>query len=302
VFICVRNAFHMDKKVLASTLRTIAGRLAPGGGFSEKPNTPFRTDATAWAILALKADGPHSDLVESARSRLASEQLEDGRICLSQIHTDVIWPTALVILALHGSVAYRKQMDQAVHFLLKTKGKFIQKRTNSIFVIDPSLIGWPWIENTFSWTEPTALSILALNTCGYSSDKRIHQAVRLLMDRQLPSGGWNIGSTIIYGRETYPQLDCTGIALTALQGYVDRKEIDRSLRYLNSKVATCRTPLSLGWALFGLGAWGERPAEARHWLLNCLSRQKKYGPYGTASLSLILLALQAKGGLLELIV
>jgi hypothetical protein len=121
------------------------------------------------------------------------------------------------------------------------------------------------------------------------------------MDRQLPSGGWNIGSTMIYGRETYPQLHCTGLALSALAGRVEKKDIDRSLAYLKAQVTACRTPLSLCWALFGLGAWGERPREAQHWIFNCLSRQKKFGIYGTTLLSLIILAYEAKGGFLETI-
>jgi hypothetical protein len=175
----------------------------------------------------------------------------------------------------------------AIHFLLKTKGR--------------SSVGWPWIMETYSWVEPTALAILALNLSGYGTHERVHEAVRRLKDFQLPSGGWNIGSLIIFGRETYPQIDCTGIALTALKGYVRKEEIDRSLHYLKSEIALCRTPLSLGWALFGLDAWGERPPEVKRWLLDCLSRQKKYGDYGTTLLSLVLLAYEAKGGFLETI-
>ena len=47
------------------------------------------------------------------------------------------------------------------------------------------------------------------------------------------------------------------------QGRWKKKEIERSLNYLKTHVVSCRTPLSLGWALFGLGAWGERPTEAK---------------------------------------
>jgi hypothetical protein len=291
----------MGKNEIISVVRAIAGRAAPGGGFSEYPGTPFRADATALATLALRAAGSHLHLLESARSRLASEQLSDGRICLAKDQPRTYWPTALAVLAWFGSSAHRQYQDMAIRFLLKTKGLSSAKNGGSITTLDLSLVGWPWIEETFSWVEPTAMSMMALNLSGYGTHDRVREAVRLLMDRQLPRGGWNIGSTIIYGRETYPQLDCTGIALSALNRYVDRKDIDRSLHYLESEVASCRTPLSLSWALFGLGAWGRRPPEAGRWLSDCLSRQKKYGPYGTASLSLILLAYQAKGGFMEAI-
>ncbi len=244
--------------------------------------------------------GTHSNLVDSARSRLASEQHDDGRLCLSQNHREVIWPTALAILAWNGSVFFRRRQELAIQFLIHTKGlRFDKDGYSGITTLDTSLSGWPWIEDTFSWVEPTALSILALNLSGYGAHERVQEAVRLLIDRQLPSGGWNIGSTIIYGRETYPQLDCTGIALSALAGQVERGQIERSLNYLKTQAAICRTPLSLSWALFGLGAWGERPSEAKRWLVDCLSRQKKYGAYGTTLLSLILLAYDAKDGFLE---
>lgn len=290
----------MSKKEITTILRTITGRSIPeGGGFPEHPGAPYRADATAWALLALKAYNTKSDIQESAKSKLASMQFDDGRICLSQSHPEVIWPTALAIFALKGSASYRKQSDLAIQFLLQTKGTFFKKNGNPIFALDSSLIGWPWIEDTFSWVEPTGLSIIALNACGYSKHHRIHEAIHLLIDRQLPSGGWNIGNTIVYGRETHPQLDCTGIALSALAGQVERGQIERSLNYLKAQAALCRTPLSLGWTLFGLGAWGERPTEAKKWIIECLSRQRKYGAYGTTLLSLLVLAYSSNGGFLE---
>jgi hypothetical protein len=297
------------RQEIEKTLSDLRNRSIPGGGFSEYPDSGYRPDSTAWAILALKGSVSALDIVESARSRLASEQFDDGRVCLSQHHPEAMWPTALAILAWKGSVVYRKNQEHAIQFLLKTKGKSSKKRADLITTVDSSadlittvdssLVGWPWIEETFSWVEPTAFSILALNVSGFCTHERVHEAVRLLMDRQLPSGGWNIGSTIIYGRETYPQPDCTGIALAALKGFVEKEEIDHSLYYLKRQVASCRSPLSLGWALFGLGAWGERPSEAKRLLADCLSRQKKYGAYGTTLLSLILLAYRDKNDFLE---
>jgi len=291
----------MSKKEISIAIHAISTRSVPDGGFSEQPGTLYRADATAWAVLALKVMGTDSVLMESARSRLSSQQLDDGRICISREHPQVIWPTSLAILAWQGSVAYRKQLDLAILFLLKTKGTFFKKSADSVFTIDSSLAGWPWIEQTFSWVEPTALSVLALRLSSCGKHERVHEAVRLLMNRQLSRGGWNYGNTIIYGRETDPQLDCTGLAISALSGQVDKKEIERSLAYLKAQVAGCQTPLSLCWALFGLGAWGERPTEAQRWIFECLSRQKIFGPYGTTLLSLILLAYEAKGGFLETI-
>jgi hypothetical protein len=291
----------MSKKEINSILQMISGRAVPGGGFSEHKSSTYRVDSTAWAILALKAYDTDSDIKQSAKSKLASMQFDDGRICLSQGQPEVIWPTALAILAFKGAAAYRNRLDKAIQFLLQTKGTYFKKDGNPIFALDSSLIGWPWIEDTFSWVEPTGLAVMALSACGYSKHGRVHEAIRLLMDRQLPSGGWNIGSTIIYGRETYPQLDCTGIALATLAGHVEKKGVELSLNYLKTHVVSCRTPLSLAWAIFGLGAWGERPTEANKWLIESLSKQKIFGTYGTTLLSLLVLAYSSNGGFLEAI-
>ena len=290
----------MSKEIIA-TIRTITGRSVPGGGFSEQYGSTGRTDAAAWAILALKVSGANPDILESARSWLALEQHDDGRVCLSKGHPDVIWPTALAVLAWNGSSAHRKYQDRAICFLLKMKGSSSANGGGSITPMDLSLVGWPWVEQTFSWVEPTALSILALKLSGHGAHERVHEATRLLMDRQLPSGGWNVGSTIVYGQESYPQIENTGMALSALADQMEKRQIERSLHCLQAKAALCRTPLSLGWALLGLGAWKERPPEARRRVVECLSRQKKYGPYGTTLLSLLLLAYEAKSGLLEAI-
>jgi hypothetical protein len=58
-----------------------------------------------------------------------------------------------------------------------------------------------------------------------------------------------------------------------------------------------RTPLALGWGLLGLASWGERPDEAQSWISECLNRQKRYGSYDTASLSLLIVASRAPRGL-----
>lgn len=295
------HSTHMDRKELPATLRVISGRSVPGGGFSEQPGAPFRVDATAWAILALKAVGAHSDLIESALSRLASDQLSDGRVCVTQDQPQTFWPTPMAILAWHGSGAYRKHQERAIKFLLTATGKHGKKSADAPFTHDTSIRGWPWIEYTFSWVEPTSMSVLSLCLSGFGANERVNEAVQMLMDRQLPSGGWNIGSSIIYGRETYPQLDCTGLALTTLARHVEKREIKRSLDYMKSQAVSCRTPLSLGWTLFGLGAWDERPTEAERWIVECLSRQKKFGAYGTTILSLLLLAYKAKSGFIEAI-
>jgi hypothetical protein len=286
----------MSGKVINSALHAVLGRSAPGGGFSEHSGSPYRPDATAWAVLALRAAGTRSSVLDEARSKLASEQLEDGRVCLAKDQFRAYWPTPLAILAWHGADAFRKNQDLAIQFLIKTAGKHWPKEKDFPVSVDTSIRGWPWTEDAFAWVEPTSLSIMALNACGHGTHERTREAVLLLLDRQISSGGWNYGNTVVYGQELFPHLESTGMALTALAGQVQNEQITSSLDYLSVRVRSCRTPFSLGWALLGLGSWGKIPQEARQWVAESLSRQKVLGLYGTSLISLLLLAFYSKGG------
>jgi hypothetical protein len=140
------------------------------------------------------------------------------------------------------------------------------------------------------------MALLALKATGHGNHERVTEGVRMLLDRQLPSGGWNYGNTFVYGRELHPQPDITGAALTALVGLVQEKQLKRSLEYLKEKVSRLHTPRSLGWAVLGLGAWQSRPRNSDGWIMDCVKRQERYGTYDTTLLSLLFLAWMAEQG------
>ena len=112
----------------------------------------------------------------------------------------------------------------------------------------------------------------------------------MILNRQLPHGGWNYGNTLVYGKELLPFVETTGIALAALAGHIPREKVSTSLDYLRAQAERSRTPLSLAWGLFGLGAWGEFPAAGHDWVDETLNKQTKYGPYVTSLLSILALA------------
>jgi len=266
--------------------------MLPGGTYSP--------DATAWAVLALAATGSGGrdrGVIESGRSRIAASQGGDGRVSISQSAPDSFWPTSLGILAWHGSEKHAEQRSRAIDFLLRTSGKHWVKEGRSPLAHDTSIQGWSWTQDTHSWVEPTSLSILALRISGLDDHIRVREGIRLLEDRQLPAGGWNYGNTLVYGKELYPQPDCTGLALSALAGCIPRPEVEKSLKYLQSQVTRVRTPLSLGWGILGLGAWGQKPGPTTDWISECMSRQEKHGAYDTTLVSLLLLALNSREGL-----
>jgi hypothetical protein len=271
--------------------------LSPGGGFALQPGGGFQVDATAWAILALKALGQGSELLDRAQTLLASRQSPDGRVCLSPEHPEAFWPTSLAILAWRLAPAHRKALDLAAGFLLAASGRHWPRGYVRIFQHDTSIKGWPWIGETHSWVEPTALAIMALKAAGQGGHARVKEAARMLLDRQLPRGGWNYGNTSVFGQELFPFPESTGLALNALKDAVPPEEVRKSLAYLQVALRKVRTPLALGWGLMGLAAWGVQPPEAPAWIDECLRRQERYGPYDTGALSVLGLATRAPRGL-----
>jgi hypothetical protein len=236
-------------------------------------------------------------MIHLARTRLVSDQQEDGRIPVSTAHPEAFWPTSSAILAWQGSPFHREPQSRAVKFLLATTGAHWPKDPDAAMAHDTSIKGWSWIEKTHSWVNPTALSLQALKVTGYERHQRSIEAARMLLDRQLPKGGWNCGNTLVFGKELRPMPDSTGMALDALSGMVSLEKIRDSISYMKNRIRKVRSPLSLGWGILGLGAWGEKPAEASKWLMECWRLQDRYGSYHTSLISMILLAHLASSGL-----
>ena len=280
-----------------SCVEELKERSLTDGGFASRVRGGYRPDSTAWAIIALNAAGIDDPMIHLARSRLVSDQLEDGRIPVSPSHPEAFWPTPVVILAWQGSPVHGEPQSLAVKFLLDTTGAYWPKDPDAAMAHDTSIKGWSWIEHTHSWVDPTALSLQALKVTGHEKHQRSAEAVRMLLDRQLPRGGWNCGNTMVFGKELRPMPDSTGMALDALSGMVSLKKIRDSIDYLKNRIRKVRSPLSLGWGILGLGAWGEKPVETPKWLMECWRLQDRYGSYDTSLISMILLARLAPSGL-----
>ena len=127
----------------------LARRLADGG-FSGQIGGSYRPDATAWAVLALRADDRHPDIVNAGLDRLSRSQLKDGRVSMDASYPQAYWPTSEAVLAWHGHDAYRASFDRAVRFLLSASGKQYRYKDKTIVGHDASIRGWPWIDGTHS--------------------------------------------------------------------------------------------------------------------------------------------------------
>jgi len=275
----------------------LLGRALPEGGFAGQPAGQYRPDATAWAVLALSVLETAPEIVAAARVRLVADQQDDGRVPVRPGHPSAAWPTSLAILAWRGSTAHDTARERAVSFLLSTTGKHGPKHPDDVLGHDTSIRGWPWIQDTHSWVEPTSLSILALEAVGRGDHVRVAEATSMLLDRTLPGGGWNYGNTSVFGQALRALPESTGLALDALAGRTERARVAPSIAYLTAQLAGIRTPFTMGWGLLGLGAWGVRPEAAARWTEEILARSAQIGPYDTAHVALLLLGQRARGGM-----
>ncbi len=286
--------------VLSQLIQSLEQRHIGGGGFANHRGGSPRADATCWAVLALKACGGHNDMVHEAQDALAKAQSSDGRVCLAPRHENAWWPTPLAVIAWHQCRQYQQQRDRAVRFLLE----FDQLRiidnpaATAILGHDPTIKGWPWITGTTPWLEPTAYCLLALRLAGLEGHTRAQEGRRLIMNRQLPAGGWNYGNTTVYGQELRPTPEATGVALQAVPGLATRQEVAKSIDYLRSELPRLRTPLALAWAVLGLDAWREVESPRAH-ITRVVDRQDDLAAWDTVALSLLLLAWSCPEGLLD---
>ncbi len=287
----------MNALLLAQLSSALAGRLLPEGSVRGSEHDPARVDATAWAALAWSLSGDQ-ERARAAASALVSAQGPDGRLSTAPQHPGSSWPTPIAALAWRSMDGFDTSWRRAADYLLGESGQRFEREIGGPVAIDSSIVGWPWVERTFSWVAPTATALLALAACGEGRHARADEGRRMLLDRQLPAGGWNYGNTLVFGAELLSAPEETALALAALAGEVERGAVDRSLRLLRAEAARVRTPLTLGWALLALAAWGERPLDADDRVEESFARVERYGGYDSADLALLALAAVAPDGLL----
>jgi len=237
---------------------------------------------------------------QAALVTLARYQLADGRVPLLKNFQEAYWPTALALLAWHRDTQHQEAARKALDFLLSIESMTFPYDGNPSMGTDSSLSGWPWVAGTYAWIIPTSLAMIALKAYGLGNHTRVKEGAKLLLNRQLPSGGWNYGDTFVFDTQLLPFPDTTGFALEALSGLCRRDQVAHSIDYLRATIDTIRAPQSLAWSIFGLGAWSMRPADSVRWIKRSLHLQNKYGEYDTDLLAQVLVAHYARNGLASL--
>ncbi len=268
---------------------------------------PASSEPTALAALALTAH-KRSAAAGIAIDSLCGMQSADGSVGPTATQATPGWPTALAVLASDyfaktapkATFNLSQQFDtpKAIAWILQTKGEALPRSAATGH--DTTLIGWPWVEETHSWIEPTSMHVLALKATGHRDHPRTREAVRLLIDRLLADGGCNYGNTVVMGQELRPHLQPTGLAIMALAGESDRDgRIARSLDYLTRELTPRTAAASLAYGLLGLAAHGRLPQDSQAWLEIAYRRTVASEP---APYRFALLALAALGDRCPLIV
>jgi hypothetical protein len=252
----------------------LLGLRGPGPGWGNRPGGSPYIEPTALAALALAGSDPDSnadksrDALRDAAAWLAGLQQRDGALGIAPDLPRPRWTTPLGILVWSAIKGAGDARTQAVEWLLALKGNTWSPDVAEPFGHDPRISGWPWVEGTHSWLEPTAQAVLALRRAGHIGHQRTRDGLRLIRDRVIRSGGWNYGNSTVFGADLRPHPAPTGLALLALAGIDDPDAplVALSCDYLESILPTTRAPQSLCFGILALEAWGRRPAEADTWL------------------------------------
>ncbi len=263
------------------------------GGWGYQFGHESMAEPTALSCLAIATVAPNVEAIQNGLEWLARAQRKDGAVVIQPGLSGPCWPTSLAVLswlrcAANESAAFADHARHAAEWLLQEAGSTF--RSNSgVYGHSTQLEGWPWVDGTHSWVEPTAYSVLALRAAGLSDHPRVREAVRLLSDRAIPKGGWNYGNSRMFGNTLRPFPAQTGIALAALAGEPMTESIDAGLAFLSIELERIRTPMSFSWGVIGMTAWGKRSNAVTSGLEECALRLEKTSPRPALD-SLLLLA------------
>jgi hypothetical protein len=253
------------------------------------------TSLACLGLLATAGDEPTEGLVATSRDAahwMSSIQQADGSLPVSPNLKTPGWSTPYALLLWSRLTGFEPSRLSAQAWLLRDNEGTRSGREDDGKILghDPTIHGWPWIEGTHPWIEPTAMAILALCRETRGDHPRVVEGIRLIRDRALDRGGWNCGNKRVFGHELRPLPGPTGTALLALAAHGDRSAtVSRAVDYLLGTLPSVRAPVSLGWGVLALRAYHACPVQADLWLAEAYETCSRR-PASTMSLALLLLA------------
>jgi hypothetical protein len=253
-------------------LDTLLASVNPDGGWGYYQGKASRLEPTCWAVLALMQNAQSLDqwTPDAALRLLERWQRHRGLLAGEPSQPPNLAFNGLAALTLlHAERALPDQRDRLRRIRARllpairdARGVRLPDSANSRQ--NNSLQGWPWVDDTFSWVEPTSMCLLALKKARQlladaSGDDRIAEGERLLLNRSCKGGGWNYGNAEMLGRELSPYVPTTALGLLALQDCREDPVVVRSVDFLARNQTAESSGMALALAAIGLRAF-ERPS------------------------------------------
>lgn len=243
------------------------------GGWGYFAADQSRLEPTCWGLLALLATADRRSQVDLAASAafLARAQRDHGLL----VDRDDLPPNlginglVAILLAQHPELLAPEATARLILALEAARG--IQLKQAPQLRQDNSLQGWSWIQDTFSWIEPTAWCLLALKRATDRSGEsaaRIDEAERLLFDRVCASGGWNYGNPYVLDQVLDAYVPTTALGLLALHDRRDHEVVQRSLAFLEAERLSEASGMALGLTELCLRIYGRPSTDVERRLLN----------------------------------
>jgi hypothetical protein len=225
-------------------------------------------EPTFLAALALFASGAPVERAKPLLSWAQTLQSPDGSVSVNPGHRGQgLWLTAHAAIVFHH-YGFKENLKWAQDFLLSLRSVTIPNDPR--LKQDNTLAGWPWVPGTFGWVEPTAWSLIALHLSGQAGHPRAVEGRKLLLDRRIPSGGWNYGNPNLDDKELLPFWDTTGLVLTALCGQADIDRLRPSLDLVEKRQDKIESLCGLAWAVISLQSYGRDAGRLRTRLRNLM--------------------------------
>ncbi|MGA2580300.1 MAG: prenyltransferase/squalene oxidase repeat-containing protein [Bryobacteraceae bacterium] len=239
------------------------------GGWPYQRGGPSWTEPTAYALLALIAQGSVVEPVARGLAWLHTAQRSDGGWPPQPSVRQSAWVTAVATMlgpAKLGKDAHRRgvawivrQTGEETSFLSRVQ-QFLTGNAEGYHGCD----GWPWFPESSAWVTPSALSMLALRKVAPCADSaqipaRLDKGASYLLQHVCSDGGWNHGGARAMGYDARSYPETTGVALLALRGR-DSPAIRRACGWAQARLPACRTSEGESWLRLGLLAHGQLPS------------------------------------------
>jgi len=240
----------------------------PDGGLPYYSGNSSSAEPTFLAALALFASGASVERKKHLLSWAKTLQNMDGSISVNPGHRGQgLWLTAQAAIAFHH-YGLKENLSRALDFLLSLRS--VTVANDPRLKQDNTLAGWPWVPGTFGWVEPTAWSLIALHLSGQAGHPRAVEGRKLLLDRRIPTGGWNYGNPSLDDKELLPFWDTTGLALAALCGQADIDRLRLSLDLVEKRQDKIESLCGLAWSVISLQSYGRDAGRLRTRLQNIM--------------------------------